>query len=535
MEAELQGQLQIISNLSITEKFNSAAGMVYLLMLSGARPRERNRIIDDGFNAISTLLLHYENDVEGFETYLTNLNKTFATATAVNQRVYLSPPIIKSLVGSLHYYMEAVKVFHQIPDLSSLDAYTINNACKLYKARKSNEDDDEAKPPVDITLKGHTNYVKWRDNFSHMLSQTIGNRGFAIDYIIDDTPRDATHGNNALIEVDTIDLNQENIYKQRTTQFGNPYIADNKRVWDILKANLLGSPPYNHIAHLERSKNGRAAWQALRDFYEGIDFQETLRAEAFKDIKNAFYSGETSRFNFERYVEIHQEAHTKLLEAGYNGGRGMDEETKVQHFEEGIRSNADLEVALASIRANRATYRNFTRLVTYLKSEVDAKQRRKSTLKQTNSTRRVASAKRSNNNGQGKGGYNNNKNKDVPSRFVDGKQVYGKHYPHHIFRSLTKAQKAAITQMRKNSTNNNDSNHSETKSIAALTAKIDDITDNMSTMEDRIIAGVSRASTEDDDHPDDITTRSSNSKRSAKSGGVGGYIAKQKKSKHDQH
>ncbi len=90
--------------------------------------------------------------------------------------------------------------------------------------------------------------------------------------------------------------------------------------------------------------------------------------------------------------------------------------------------------------------------------------------------------------------------------------------------------------MRKNPNNNNDSNNSETKSIAALTAKIDDITDNMSTMEDRIIAGVSRASTEDDDHSDDITTCSSNStKCSAKSSGVGGYIAKQKKSKHDQH
>ena len=523
----LPAQLAAIQDMAVTQKYQSGEGMTVFLANTGTHGRQRNRITADGFDTLDTLVHHYENDVEGFEAYLTNLNKTFATATVAAQRVYYSPPNIKSLVGGLYYFMESIKCFHRVPDMSRFTTVIAQDCYNLYKERKDKADgEDDIATTESIKLKGHDNYVKWRDAFMHKLSQTIGRRHIPLDYVLDATPRQVTRSNQNLIEVESIDLSEENLYKTTTTHFGELYKADNKRVWDLIKADLLGSPPYNHIAHLENTRNGNAAWRALREFYEGIDFQETLRAEAFKDIKNAFYSGETSRYNFEKYVQIHQQAHTKLLEAGYNGGRGMDEETKVQHFEEGIRANADLEVALASVRANRATYRNFTRLATYLKSEVDVKQRRKAVLKMGNSNRRVASTTSKSGNGSNKSNNKKGNNRAVPSEVVEGKTVYGKHYPLNQFRNMSRAQKDTIARLRREAKANSGNNN---KSIAAIEAKLEAVTDTMSTMEDRIIAGVTRASMDDEELTDDGTVKTTGTKRSAKSGSVGNFIAGQKK------
>lgn len=531
----LPNQLAAIQAMTPTERYNSPEGMTVFLAHVGVRGRQRVRIIDDGYDTLDSLLLDFENDVEGFESYLTNLNKTFATAAVAAQRVYFSPSAIKSFVGGVHYYMEATRAFHRVPDMINFDSDVAKTAYRHYMARKGDEnaDDETAKPSEHVKLKGHTNYVKWRDNFKHMLSQTLGKRGFPIDYIIDSSPRIAQRANHNLVEVDSIDLYEEGLYRSNATQFGDLYKKDNKRVWDLLKSDMLGSPPYNHIAHLERSMNGAAAWRSLRDFYEGLDFQESLRADAFRDIKNAFYSGETSRFSFEKYVEIHQQAHTKLIEAGYNGGRGMDEETKVQHFEEGIRANADLEVALASIRANRQTYRNFTRLVTYLKSEVDVKQRRKSVLKQSNNNRRVAAVEKGSSGGN-KPSKKSTNTKEVPSRMVEGKKVFGRHYQPHEYRKLSKAQKEAVAAMRQDMRSAGGTKGHKT--IASLEAKLnaglEAVSDSMSIMEDRIIAGVRRASTaEEDELTDDGAGSKSTAKRSAQSGGIGGFIAGQKKRK----
>ena len=526
-----------LRTLSITERYQSQEGMEYFLTQMGAHARERAHIIADGFDTLDTLMLCYQNNVKQFEAWLQSLNKTFATARNINDRIYFAPMEMSQLVGGLHYFNQSVNIFHRVPDLLLFGPHEAIEAHEHFNEMQLTIDNkDNTKSGDDIKLKGHSNYVKWRDNFRHVLSGTIGKRGIPIDYVIDDSERAAKRSNHNLIEVDTIDLNEENLYKTAATQFGVKYTHDNQTVFQLMKTELLGTAQYTHIQAFERAKNGASAWKRLREFYEGLDFQESMRSEAFSGIKNAFYNGETARHSFEKYIQVHQDAHMKLIECGYNGGLGMDEETKIQHLQDGIRESANLENALLQIRSNRQTYTNFTRLVTFLKSEVDAKQRRKSALK-GNNPRRVSGVERNKRGGKGnkrgKGGGRNNNDSDVPSQVVGGKTVYARHYPSTEFRNLSQAQRDAVTKMRrklKQDGGDSGGGGSTAKSIAALTTKLDSITESMSVMEERVISGVSRASAEDgDDLTEDEQSSSSRSKRSAQSGAVGGFFANKKR------
>ena len=147
-------------------------------------------------------------------------------------------------------------------------------------------------------------------------------------------------------------------------------------MWDILKSNLLGEPAYNHISTNNTSRNGRGAWQSLVGFYEGEDFKERLRESAFSKLSTTFYKGETHRFDFIKYIQVHKEAHKLLEDCGYNEGRGMDDATKIQHFQSGIKQDAGLETAPSQIHAN-PNYRHFDQLISFLTAEVEHKVNRK--------------------------------------------------------------------------------------------------------------------------------------------------------------
>ena len=66
--------------LSIDDAFKHKDAFNELLVKIGVDAAGIVRIIKDGFTSMELLILQFKNDVKGFKAYLTNLNKTFATA-----------------------------------------------------------------------------------------------------------------------------------------------------------------------------------------------------------------------------------------------------------------------------------------------------------------------------------------------------------------------------------------------------------------------------------------------------------------------
>jgi hypothetical protein len=107
--------------------------------------------------------------------------------------------------------------------------------------------------------------------------------------------------------------------------------------------------------------------------------------------------GETGRFTFEKYVNIHKSVHKMLQDAQFNNGTDLDNETKVQSFRNGIKYKAGIEVALSNTRTN-LTYQDFGTLISFLSAEIDHHKTRKAALSNSSNNRRVSKFERNNNN-----------------------------------------------------------------------------------------------------------------------------------------
>ena len=67
-----------LAPLSITELYGNEELLRYVMDRIGISIEQcRNKIVSDGFDSIRSIVHHHSNDVEGFRTYLTGLNKTF--------------------------------------------------------------------------------------------------------------------------------------------------------------------------------------------------------------------------------------------------------------------------------------------------------------------------------------------------------------------------------------------------------------------------------------------------------------------------
>ena len=113
---------------------------------------------------------------------------------------------------------------------------------------------------------------------------------------------------------------------------------------------------------------------------------------------------------------------------------------------------------------------------------------------------------------------------------VDEMKIEARYYPSDEWRSLTRKQKTAIIKLKRRSKNSNDKNMNATD--ANISALQKTLRDELITVGDAIIAGMRKGKSETPDEIDVVETTSacsSPSKRSAKAGSVGEFLAKRRK------
>ena len=322
-------------------------------------------IAADDFLSMDIWVNKYKSDIEEFTSYIKAVNKT-------NNDVRFSPVVTNRLVSVLHCFIQLVNCFHVVPNIELITRDSTPELIDSYSMSKQFKDEDADKEVIiDLpVLKGHENWVQYRDKFLSNLSNSTGSNGTPLLYVVDNTKQRATTRNQRLLEQPTLTLYSWEVYRDMMVHFGPHFKRDNHKVWQLIKKLLLGNHPYHHIDHCARQEDGRKAWEALRSYYEGEDYINRTIQECLTKVRTMYYLGETPRFNFEKLIDRQKECYKQLRDVGYNNGLGLDDASKCSNLKQMILPEAQLENALSLAHTQGLFNGDFDNLVHFLKAEV---------------------------------------------------------------------------------------------------------------------------------------------------------------------
>ena len=279
-----------------------------------------------------------------------------------------------------------------VPNLADLQT--------LYQFKESEtEHDNEIPMPEKLTSIENIRVVL--EDLDHYLESKRGVTGIPLAAYTRSDPNVAPENEDPTFGAPTILAEMI----RRAPHTGPTYATDNLAVWDVVRHITHDGPGWGWVQPFARSRNGRAAYQALRTHYLGDAFQSRLRAKADQTLESVYYDGAKRNFTYERFIETLQRAFTDLESTG----EAVSEERKVRILLTGI-ADARLESAKNQILATPTLRATFETASNFLAEVLDSK------VSYSASNRKQAriSSIQSQNKGKGRNnnGRNNKKNED---------------------------------------------------------------------------------------------------------------------------
>ena len=108
------------------------------------------------------------------------------------------------------------------------------------------------------------------------------------------------------------------------------------------------------MGDFDRMKDGRGAWLATYNHYEGDSYRNRAKLEAYATLENIHYEGKRKGFTFEKFVEKHNECYLELS----RHNEPVYEEKKVRDFLNHINA-PELQAAKQQVRVNEQMMGNF--------------------------------------------------------------------------------------------------------------------------------------------------------------------------------
>ena len=181
-------------------------------------------------------------------------------------------------------------------------------------------------------------WTEWSKHFTTYLSHTKGVQYAPLDYVIRTEPPPTAPAN----------MNPRERALYQFPLNGRHFIDDNNTVYRLLCDLLIATPGYVWVEQYDQSQNGRDAWMALVEHYEGGGQREKRKCPALATLRSLHYKNE-SVFSFEDFSR-------KLVRA-YRDLEGTEEAytpyNKVQTLLTKIEITLPrVEVAKAHVRSN---------------------------------------------------------------------------------------------------------------------------------------------------------------------------------------
>lgn len=122
-------------------------------------------------------------------------------------------------------------------------------------------------------------------------------------------------------------------------QLNMKYLADRATVWTKMVKLSEDKEWWSYVRPGRTRRDGRLAFLGLKNHFLGASHVDNMAGRAERRLRDASYSGERRRWNFEKFVKCHIDQHAileGLVEHGYNG---IDDRSKVRFLIDGIRTD----------------------------------------------------------------------------------------------------------------------------------------------------------------------------------------------------
>ena len=268
--------------------------------------------------------------------------------TVATGRVLLPQKLIKNVEALCFWCREETRKGVTL-DHTNFTAAALTQAKIDMRRREEDKTDTPQIKPEKFKTK---NWKTWAKQFDIYLSNHKGAQFCPLDYVIRPTvPAGFVHTNPR----------EAALYQYPLT--GLHFREDNMQVYRMLSDLVSGTEAKSWINEFNRAQDGRNAWLALQNHYEGGGNEQKKITEAESVIDMLHYKNEAI-FSFESYS-------TKMIEAfrdlnNTDSEKSPYEQVKIMLEKISINS-AEIEIHKAHVRSN---FRNdITGAVTYLSTE----------------------------------------------------------------------------------------------------------------------------------------------------------------------
>ncbi len=252
----------------------------------------RNNIINaEGLNVITDLSILEEDDD------VTSMAKRLSDRTVAEGRVRLGTVQIKK-IQALIWWIKDRQKFGQPVNAADFDDATLQQAINSKRLEKE-------VTSVDVSMKDlgtfdPDDFDSYEEEFLNMLSQTYGSsKKVPLRYVVRPTVVPTTFANTW----------EEKLFQMPLA--GTEYDHDNRMVYHKLKAFLINTPGWVWIETFNSTANGRDAFWAWSNHYNGQGELSKRTGLAKASLANLHYKNERS-MSFERYVSLMTKAFTTL-------------------------------------------------------------------------------------------------------------------------------------------------------------------------------------------------------------------------------
>ena len=313
--------------------------------------------VNDRDNIMEAGLAQFEDFRYLVEKDIRDMADEFGKRTQANGRIVFGLGRTKKLIGVMHWVQDCYRA-SDIPNHEHFDEEALFEALSMAQIRKSDMElvvtNSKAADPG--KFKDERKWPEWEKAFTNYLSIIPGVSGIPLSYIV----REQDEPNPGM---EYLTFNERMVHRAPLT--GQYFIADARRVHNLLVGFLQGENTENWIRNIAKYQDGRRDMFALRRHYAG-EGNSTRRIADAKRIQNSLHYKTERALPFNKFLDSLQRMFTIFEEEN----EPLTERAKVDELLTKVQ-NTSLSAAVAQLRYQLNTEGiSFTVAANHLNSEI---------------------------------------------------------------------------------------------------------------------------------------------------------------------